>query len=753
MPAKYLIVILFLANFSSSFAQSSSTAQKELNFDAYLGLYHVKMFPSQKFIVSKDGQKLMLEIVGQGRTELLFLKEGRFKAKFIKPEAVIEFKKDSVGNIISLAWIQDPVDQYWTKLIEPETDTSIKNENPLLDYTGNYKAKGDTYHVLRIRAENNRLTSKFGDQETINLEPLSKTHFVFKSGEYTAAYQFIPDKKGKFNKITLSQHGPVECIKFAEKIIGANSQKHLFSNRNSFTHADTLMGMLSAFRTCYDVLFYHLDIQVLPETKSIKGSNTIRFKVINDFSVFQVDLFANMKIEKIVFHERELSYTREADAVFIKYPGILKKGSVEEIQIFYQGTPQLLDIQNSASGLIWYQDKNGKPWIESVSQGSGASVWWPCKDHLSDKPDSMRISVTVPKGLTDISNGKMLSKTELPGKLTRFEWYVSYPINSYNAVIYIGDYTHFSEEYFNGMDTLPINYYTMTYNKEKGMEFFMQVKPMLNLFERSFGPYPFKNDGFALVESPYGMEHQGAVSMGAMYNPPNSSKYDSAGLTNTLWHETAHEWWGNSVTCKDYADFWIHESFATYAEVFARKTFVGIQEAKNYTKNWKPDNKEPIIGFYNVNDFHMGDMYSKGARMLITLQNLIKNDSLWFTILRSIQNTFKYQTVTTEDIVHAFNESTKSDYTYLFDQYLRYPAIPELLLRFSKEGSSLFVQYKWKSDVKEFKMPIQVTTSKNVYAFIFPTTEWKTVELKNMRDKDFRVDTDLGYFSVQVSKE
>jgi aminopeptidase N len=276
---------------------------------------------------------------------------------------------------------------------------------------------------------------------------------------------------------------------------------------------------------------------------------------------------------------------------------------------------------------------------------------------------------------------------------------------------------------------------------------------MLQLFEKSFGPYPYKNDGFALVEAPYGMEHQGAVSMGSLYNPPNYTTYDSADLTNVLWHETAHEWWGNSVTCKDYADFWIHESFATYAEILARKTFVGEDAAKTAIDNWKPDNKEPIIGFTDVNDFHMGDMYPKGCRMLITIQNMIQNDSLWFTILRTIQEKFKYQTVTTKDIVDVFNETTKTDYTSFFDQYLRYPRIPELLIRYQNEESSLVVEYKWKADVKEFKMPVQLTTSKNTYSNIYPTTDWQKVVLHNMQVKDFKVNRESGYFDVQINKK
>ena len=231
------------------------------------------------------------------------------------------------------------------------------------------------------------------------------------------------------------------------------------------------------------------------------------------------------------------------------------------------------------------QDRNGKPWIESVCQGSGASLWWPCKDHLSDKPDSMKIRITVPDDLMDISNGRLLQKTKLEGNYTRFDWYVSYPINNYNVVLNIGDYAHFSDHYISGLDTLALNFYCMPYNMDKAKQIFSHTKPMLALYEKDFGKYPFAKDGFTLMESLYPMEHQSAVSIGPINNPINSENYDSAESIRTSWHEAAHEWWGNSINCKDMADLWIHEAFATYAEVLAYEQFSGKQAALKYLKS------------------------------------------------------------------------------------------------------------------------------------------------------------------------
>ncbi len=282
-----------------------------------------------------------------------------------------------------------------------------------------------------------------------------------------------------------------------------------------------------------------------------------------------------MQIEKIVFHQTNLIYTRKYDAVFIEFPELIKQGTVEEIQIYYSGNPQLPDIASLSGGFIWVQDKNGKPWIETVVQGSGASLWWPCKDHLSDKPDSMHITVTVPSGLTVISNGQFLGKKTLPGNQEEFKWAVSYPMNNYSAVLYIGDYVHFSDQFVSTSGNFPLNYYCLSYHLDLDKQFVQRVKPLLTLYEKDFGPYPFPRDGYALVESPYGMEHQSAVSAGTFTNLGDGKPVDSAGHVVEFWHETAHEWWGNSVTCNDMADFWIHESFASYAEVLCFENFFG----------------------------------------------------------------------------------------------------------------------------------------------------------------------------------
>ena len=524
-----------------------------------------------------------------------------------------------------------------------------------------------------------------------------------------------------------------------------------------FTRADTLRGMLTPLRTCYDVSYYHLDIRVDPDTKSLKGSNTIRFTVAEAFEKMQVDLFANMVIEKISLDGiGTLPYEREYNAVFVKLPMKLIKGSTHEIAIFYSGTPIAAKRPPWQGGFTWTHDKDGNPWVVVTCQGTGASLWWPNKDHQSDEPDSMMISITAPPGLTDVSNGRLRRKTALPDGWTRYDWFVSYPINNYNVTLNIGKYARFSDTYIQG-DTLTLDYFVMPYNLEKAKGQFEEVKSMMACFEKFFGKYQFKDDGYKLVESPHlGMEHQSAVAYGNQYlHGYNGRASSEIGLKFDfiIIHESAHEWWGNSVTSRDIADMWIHESFGAYAEALYVECMYGYDLALKYINAKKGGifNTMPIIGVYNVNREGSGDMYNKGQLALNTLRHVLNNDSLWFAILYGIATDFKYQTITSDDIVRYVSRKTGTDYTYFFDQYLKFPTLPRLEISVAKKGTRVTARYKWSADVADFKMPVKVTTSKGNYGFIYPTASWQSTNLDKINPEEFRVAEDLFYVDVKLT--
>ena len=523
-----------------------------------------------------------------------------------------------------------------------------------------------------------------------------------------------------------------------------------FSNREQgFTRADTLRGKLTPLRTCYDVTFYHLDVAIDMDQRSLKGSNLIRFDAMTPFKKIQVDLYENMTIDKILYKGQPLGYTREFNAVFIEFPIEILPGAQHELKIYYSGTPKSPDWDIPMNGgVLWDKDSLGNPWAQMVCQGSGASLWWPNKDHQSDEPDSMKIWITIPSEYTEISNGRLIRKTQIAENQTRYEWGVSYPINNYNVTFNIGKYVHYQDEYISD-DTLTIDYYVMPYNLDRSKKMFTQVKPMLKCFERNFGKYPFKRDGFTLVESIYPMEHQSGVCIGKI-------NAENAGDTNPLlWHESAHEWWGNAITTKDIADMWVHEAFATYAEYqvieerFGRDlAYQAIQEQVEAVQN-----TQPIIGAYDVNHifYDIGDMYSKGSLMLHTFRNVLNNDTLWVNLLRDIQREFRYKTISSNQLVTFISERTQTDFTYFFDQYLKFTRLPLLEIELEENETNLRVKYRWVADVADFRMPVKVTTARNHFEFIYPTTDWQSVTLRNLDAHEFEVNEEEFFIHVEIN--
>lgn len=552
---------------------------------------------------------------------------------------------------------------------------------------------------------------------------------------------------------TVSQWQPTMAQPLVDK--PTSSTIRVPNRENGFTRADTLRGKLTPLRSNYDVLFYDLAVNVDIDNKAISGSNKMRFRVLVPLDKMQVDLYANMQIHQILYNGKPLSYSREYNAVVVQFPETLKLGSEHELDMVYAGKPQVPDFSlPMVGGFLWDKDRDGNPWVQVVCQGSGASLWWPNKDHLSDEPDSMRIRVTVPDGLMNISNGRLRRKTPMPGNQTQYEWYVSYPINNYNVTMNIGKYAHQRELYIT-TDTLTLDYYMMPYHQKPFRWVFDGVKPMLATLEKHYGKYPFLRDGFTLMESLYPMEHQSAVSFGKMPAKAADSLTlaDSLRLMQLVWHEVSHEWWGNNVSCKDMADMWIHEAFATYSEGFYLESAVHEDAELGYMASLPAQviGKEPIIGVYDVNHIHynIGDMYAKACLMLYTFRHVLNNEASWAAILKGIQQRFRYQTVTTKDIVAYINAQTQTDYTWFFDQYLNYTSIPILQIKVTEKGQSLVVNYRWKTDVPVFKMPIRVTKAPDKFAFINPTTAWQTMTLLNMTADDFEVDDTRFYVKVE----
>lgn len=518
---------------------------------------------------------------------------------------------------------------------------------------------------------------------------------------------------------------------------------------HTFTHADTLRGMLSPERACYDVFFYDLHLKIDTNKHAISGYNVIAYKMVSASTQLQVDLFWNMEIDSITQNNHTVGYTRDGNAAYVKFPERIPKGTKDSLKIYYHGIPQVAKNPPWDGGFIWSRDSLGKPWIDVACEGTGASLWWPCKDHLSDKPDSMRMTFDIPDGLMCVSNGRLRSQKFLGNGYTRFTWFVSVPIINYDITLNIGDYAHISDYYLHDKDTLTLDYYVLRYNEDKARTQFEQVKPMMACYEKYFGKYPFYKDGYKLVETTYwGMEHQSCVAYGNHY------LNNSFGFDFIIIHESAHEWWGNSVSCSDAADMWLHEAFATYAEALYLECTQGEQMAAKYLhmQQKRISNKYPIIGPYNVNfqgTDNDDDMYFKGTWMLQTFRHVVNNDSMFFSVLKGIQNKFKYVNTNTEEVIDYINKATGKNYAPFFNQYLNKTSPPIFEYTLQQKGKKTVLTYRWDSVAENFEMPLKVTSkvedSVKTYITITPGREWKTLKLDDFNTSDFSVDMDEFY--------
>jgi aminopeptidase N len=510
------------------------------------------------------------------------------------------------------------------------------------------------------------------------------------------------------------------------------------------TDADILRGAYGPYRANNDLLSYYLDIRVDPEKKFIGGKNTIRFKMLKDDTRIQLDLYANLKVDKIMFGSTELKYERKFNAVFVDFPAALKKDSIYSIDFYYSGNPT---ETGRFGGIAFRKDPSGHPWINTACQGIGASVWWPNKDQQRDEVENMRLSVAIPNDLMDVSNGQFQGKTDLGDGYTRWDWLIHYPINNYCVSLNIGNYTHFTDK----LNDMTLDFYCLPENLEKAKRQFPQAKTMIQCFRKYFGPYPFKKDGYKLIEVPYsGMEHQSAVTYGNHFaNGYLERDWTGVGVSLKfdfiIIHESAHEWFGNSVTAADTSDEWIHEGWGTYAEVVYVEYMFGYENAIKYVNGYKSKvrNQQPVISQPGINSTPPQDMYFKGALFLNTLRSVVDNDARWWRLVRDFYNQFKYRNIMTEDVVKFFNEKTGKNLTPIFDQYLRHTALPTLELQFQNEGS---VSYRWKADEKEFAMPVKVGKKGN-WQIIRPATEWQTMK-SGLKKDEFEVATDLYYVNV-----
>ncbi|HKO77899.1 MAG TPA: M1 family metallopeptidase [Flavobacterium sp.] len=501
------------------------------------------------------------------------------------------------------------------------------------------------------------------------------------------------------------------------------------SDAQNFTRQDSLRGTITNERVWWDLSYYHLDIAVDIDKQTVQGSNTIKYKVLKPNQIIQIDLQPPMNISKVTQEGKELKYSRDGNAYFIELQKKQVPETSNEIIVQYSGKPKIAPKPPWDSGLVWEKDSLGNPFVSSISWAAGSSQWWPCKDHMYDEVDSLKFSINVRKGLMAVANGRLIKTEQKKNNTTTYHWFVKNPINNYGVNFNIGNYANFSEIYNGEKGPLNCNYYVLKQNLSKAKEHFKQVPMMLKAFEHWFGPYPFYEDSYKLVEVPYiGMEHQSATAYGNGYKNGTRGR----DKTQTGWgekfddliiHESAHEWFACNITFKDIADIWIHESFTSYAEGIYVEYLYGKKAGDEYQIGLRRTihNDKPMIGHYEVNDLaYTGDNYTKGAVILHMLRQIVNDDEKWRQILRGLNMEFYHQTVTTKQIEDYITQKSGLNLKYFWDQYLRTNQIPVLEYSFVNNQLS----YRWTNSITGFDMPLKIKLN-GEEKWIYPKTAWQ----------------------------
>jgi aminopeptidase N len=525
---------------------------------------------------------------------------------------------------------------------------------------------------------------------------------------------------------------------------------NLAAQKKIFTRQDTLRGSITPERACWDLKYYHLDIAVNPSDSTIKGKNTVIYKVIKPKTLMQIDLQEPLVLTKAVEGGKDLKFSREGNVYWINIDAQQEIGRTYSIELSYEGRPVIAVHPPWEGGITWDYDRNNKPFVASSCQGTGASIWWPCKDHMYDEPDSMLISVNVPGNLMDVSNGRLRKIDDKADGTKTYHWFVSNSISNYSVNINVGDYVHFSEVYDGEKGPLDCDFYVLRDHLEAAKAQFKQAGLMLAAFEYWFGPYPFYEDGYKLVEAPYlGMEHQSSVTYGNGF----ANGYLGTDLSHTGWglkfdfiiiHESGHEWFGNNITYEDIADMWVHESFTNYAESLYVEYYYGKEAGSEYVLGTRMNirNDRPIIGMYNVNNEGSGDMYYKGGNMLHTIRQILNDDEKWRSILRDMNKDFWHSVVKGSQIEAYLSEKTGINLKPVFDQYLRDVRIP--VFEYVVSGNAL--SFRWNNCVPGFNMPLKIYVSGKEMN-ITPTEDFQTIQVQ----KNAHIKVDANYYVAQLN--
>lgn len=471
----------------------------------------------------------------------------------------------------------------------------------------------------------------------------------------------------------------------------------------SFTALDSLRGGWHAYRSCFDLLHYHLKLKVNPQTRFISGSNRWTCRGLEDAATIQADLDMALNIVSVISPEGPAKWTRKGSSVLIDLPFRIRSGENFWIEIRYEGQPQVALNPPWDGGFVWSQDENGRAWIGVACEGSGASLWYPAKDHPADEADSALLEYEVPSDLMAVGNGQFLGSEKSGDTSTIYRYRLSYPVNHYNLTFNAASYKTWQDTMLvpESGKLLQMSFFALPQDYAKARKQWAQSKSIIRSLSETYGDYPFLRDGYKVIQTPYlGMEHQSCIAYGSEFAD------NEFGFDFILLHETAHEWWGNRTSADDHADLWLHESFATYAEAVYVEKMKGKNEALRYLKEQKKKirNRSLMAGPRGVyfNEWKDSDIYYKGTWMLHSMRYAIGNDKLWFSALHDIGSEIGLKPVSADSFTLHFSRILKKDLRPMVQQFTRNLSWPGLECSFKTEKGKELCSFRWNADTPGF---------------------------------------------------
>lgn len=546
-----------------------------------------------------------------------------------------------------------------------------------------------------------------------------------------------------------------------DTVVQAVEQDHMSDVPEDYDIMDS-GGPLIPEQAAYDVSYYDLDLLISPSDSSIQGGVTVHAEAVSPLRTFVLDLDSVFTVERVMLIEwDEDGYGGDhgfPDFEFrdgllqVELPQTRQPGEHFAVEVQYHGRPRIAPNPPWQGGFTWARTENDEPWIGVSCQLHGANIWWPVKDHPSDRPDSLSASFTVPDHLTAVSNGRLRNTREHENGLKTYDWFVSTPISNYNVTVNVGPYEQIDRafESITGT-TFPVRFWALPENRDRAELLLEQVKDQIDYLEQVIGPYPFSKDKYGVVEAPFlGMEHQTLIAYGAGYQDDVLFPTSASGFDDLHQHELAHEWWGNLVTAYDWKDFWLHEGFGTYMQPLYAEYLHDTKHYHNYMQLMLRQiaNRRPVAPRESRTTGQMygnSDIYYKGAWVLHTLRYLL-GDHTFFTSLRRMAypegwtsgehpgGAMRY--ATTDDFKQIAEDVSGRELGWFFEVYLRQAALPELQV----ERRDEVLELSWQAPgVEAFPMPVEVQIDGEVQRVHVPQ-EGATVPLAG--DEEVEIDPD-----------